>query len=350
MLLGVAYHATYAWMPDIAPWYFVADASPVAGLRLVAGLLHAFRMELFFALSGFFSHLLLERRGPRLFLEERSRRLLIPFAVALPITIGLDVLLRQWSHDWALMSSQYRAGTDIRFGPLHLWFLMYVWAYCALASWLPSSVFVQRIFVRSLQCSPVLLLFAIPTSCSLLVHPENRPAAALWPMPWEFIYFGLFFAVGWNLWRFRHLTGHLSRHARWMLPAGVCLGAWVFSGPVQWQPLGHALSGVVAWLMTLGCLGLGLTMPGKSRPVLRFVVSASYWVYLVHYPMVLAWQLYFAQTSFPGLFEYTLTILLTLCLAFGSFTVVVWKTPLGPLLGVKADRNEKYCAVPAAQE
>ena len=65
MLLGLAYHATYAWLPNVAPWYLVADSSPVEGLMLVTGLLHSFRMQVFFALSGFFSHLVFERRGAR---------------------------------------------------------------------------------------------------------------------------------------------------------------------------------------------------------------------------------------------------------------------------------------------
>ena len=57
MLLGLAYHATYAWFPDVGPWYFVADGSPVPALPVLTGLLHAFRMQVFFALSGFLLYL-----------------------------------------------------------------------------------------------------------------------------------------------------------------------------------------------------------------------------------------------------------------------------------------------------
>ena len=104
MLLGLAYHATYAWFPDVGPWSFVADASPVPALTVLTGLLHAFRMQVFFALSGFFSHLVFERRGARGFLIDRSRRLVLPFLFALPIVLGLDAALRQWSHAAGLMA------------------------------------------------------------------------------------------------------------------------------------------------------------------------------------------------------------------------------------------------------
>ena len=60
---------------------------------LLTGALHAFRMELFFALSGFFSHLVFERRGPGGFLRDRSKRLLVPLLV-------LHVLTNLNTHLW----------------------------------------------------------------------------------------------------------------------------------------------------------------------------------------------------------------------------------------------------------
>ena len=42
-------------------------------------------ITLFFALSGFFSHLVYERRGARAYVVDRSKRLLVPLVVALPV-------------------------------------------------------------------------------------------------------------------------------------------------------------------------------------------------------------------------------------------------------------------------
>ena len=64
MLLGVAYHASIAFIPGIGHWYPVADVSATEGVRVLSDTLHAFRMELFFVLAGFFGHLLAEKRGP----------------------------------------------------------------------------------------------------------------------------------------------------------------------------------------------------------------------------------------------------------------------------------------------
>ncbi len=335
MLLGLAYHATYAWLPEVGRWYFVADGSPVEALVTVTGFLHAFRMQLFFALSGFFSHLVFERRGAGGYLVDRSRRLLVPLLVALPVVLGLDVALRRWSHALGLMSPQYEVGTAFRATPLHLWFLIYLWVFCAIAWAAPKWELPSRLVTRALRFPPALLLLAIPTCVGLWLHPDNQPDAHLWPMPFELFHHGLFFAFGWWLWPAREALPALRRHGWWLLAAGVTLGLFVYRGPLQWQPLGQTLSGLVAWSMTLGALGIAFAVPARERPWLRFLVESSYWVYLVHYPVVLALQVYFAQQQGPGLVEYVSTTALTFGFALLTFTTLVWKTPLGPWLGVK---------------
>jgi peptidoglycan/LPS O-acetylase OafA/YrhL len=335
MLLGLAYHATYAWLPNVGPWYFVADATPVEALVPLTGFLHAFRMQLFFALSGFFSHLVFERRGAADYLVDRSRRLLVPLLVALPVVLWLDVQLRQWSHALGLMSPEYAVGTGFRATPLHLWFLIYLWSFCALAWALPRWSWPFKLVERALSFPPSLLLLAAFTCAGLALHPENKPDLHFWPMPFEAFHFGLFFAFGWWLWPARARLQALKRHAGWLLAAGLALGFFVFRGALQWELSGQVVAGLVAWLMTLGALGLAFVVPARERPWLRFLVESSYWVYLVHYPVVLALQVLFAQRAWPGLLEYALATALTFGFALLTFVLFVRRTALGPWLGVK---------------
>lgn len=336
MLLGLAYHATYAWYPNVGAWYLVQDGSPVEAMITVAGLLHAFRMQVFFALSGFFSHLVFERRGPTGFLSDRSRRLVVPLLFALPVVLALDLALRRWSASLELMSPQFVAGTDFHLAPVHLWFLVYLFTLC-LAAWAaPRWDGPSRVVRRALRFPPLLLLaLALPTCAALGLHPEIRPDLALWPLPFEWLHYGWFFAFGWWLWPSREGLEPLRRWALPFLGAGLALGLFVYTGPRQWTWWGPLAGGVVGWLMTLGGFGLAFRVAPKERPWLRFLVESSYWVYLVHYPVVMALQVLFAQTAWPGLLEYLATTVLTFAFALLTFALVVRRTALGPWLGVR---------------
>ncbi len=335
MLLGIAFHATYAWLPRVAPWYFVADASPVDALVFVTGFLHAWRMQLFFALSGFFSHLVFERRGARGYFKDRSKRLLVPLLVALPFVLAADFALRRASFELGTMSPAYALGAHFRLAPVHLWFLIYLWCFCALAWALPTWSAPSLLVRRALNFAPSLVLLAVPTCLGLWLHPENKPDLFFWPQPFEFLHYGLFFAFGWCLWPQREHVASLRRHAPMLLAAGLALGLYVFTGTRQWTTEGHMLTGAVAWVMTLGALGLAFRLPSRERPTLRLLVDASYWVYLVHYPLVLALQLGFALLDAPGLVEYLATVAFTFAIALASFVWLVRDTRIAPWLGVR---------------
>jgi glucans biosynthesis protein C len=337
MLLGLAYHATYAWLPNVGPWYFVADASPVEGLGTLTGLIHSFRMQVFFALSGFFSHLVFERRGARGFIVDRSKRLVLPFLVALPFVFALDVAVRSWSQSAGLMSPQFQDGARFLALPRHLWFLVYLFTFCVLAWVTPKWDGPSRWLRAALRLPllPTVVLTAL-TCAGLWLHPSNRPDLALWPRPFEVFHFGLFYAVGWWLWPARDVLEPLRRQAPFFLIAGLALGLFIFRGALQYELTGQVLAGAVAWLMTMGAFGLAFRVKPGQRPWLRFLVESSYWVYLVHYPVVQALQVVFAQLQWPGLLEYGLATLLTFSIALFTFTVFVRRTPLGPWLGVRS--------------
>ena len=80
MLLGIVLHASLAFFD--APWP-VQDTQKNAGLGIVFGLLHGFRMPVFFVISGFFTAMLWRKRGLTSLLRHRVRRIFLPFIVGL---------------------------------------------------------------------------------------------------------------------------------------------------------------------------------------------------------------------------------------------------------------------------
>ncbi len=340
MLLGVAYHAAYAWFPDVGPWYFVADESPVPSLVFFVGFSHAWRMQLFFALSGFFAHLVFERRGPKAFLKDRAHRLLVPFVFALPLTLLVDWLTRVASHERGLMHADYYAGAGFRFAPLHLWFLIYLFSFCLTAFVLPSMEWPKKALEFALKFPPLLLLFAVPAYFAPKWHPENRPDQFFWPMPFEWVHYGAFFLFGWLLWSARDHVSRLQKWAPLFLVSGIWLGFHLYDGALQWELKGKMQSGVLAWLITLGALGISFLIPplkpSAGARVLRFLTDASYWVYLLHYPLILAMQWGFATTALDGRLEYALTVTLTLAVLFGVYASAVRQRRWAQRLGVSS--------------
>ncbi|MFM7137511.1 MAG: acyltransferase family protein [Planctomycetota bacterium] len=94
MILGVVLHATLAYFP--IPWP-VQDLHQAPWLAMVYAVIHGFRMQLFFLLSGFFTMLVLRRRGLRGLLAQRALRIALPLVVAMLTIVPLNQAVMSWS-------------------------------------------------------------------------------------------------------------------------------------------------------------------------------------------------------------------------------------------------------------
>ena len=84
MLIGVALHAALAFAP--IPWLAMnRETSPM--LLPFFEVIHGFRLPLFFLMSGFFSGMLLQRRGAAGFMNHRWKR------IGLPLLIGAATIV-----------------------------------------------------------------------------------------------------------------------------------------------------------------------------------------------------------------------------------------------------------------
>ena len=330
MLLGVAYHATYAFVPDIGRWFPVQADATWSGFSVVAAVLHAVRMPVFFTLSGFFAALVMERRGAA-FLRDRFKRLMVPFFVALPVTVVADVFLRRASLAQHTMDAAYAGQGEWLFRPLHLWFLEYLFVFCVLA-WLLDATRVTVRLHAVLKTPEVLLLGSAATAASVLVFGEPQPAFSFMPSLSAVTYFAPFFGLGWALYRSRDATTVLQRRGWWMAPASFALCLVVFTRPLQWQPMGQVLAAVAAWLMVLGVMGPAMR-PGARPP--GALVQSAYWVYLVHHPLVFLGQVLVAKQAWPAWVAYGVVVLGVFLVSFGSFMLVVRFTPVAPWVGAK---------------
>jgi peptidoglycan/LPS O-acetylase OafA/YrhL len=94
MLLGIVLHASLSFFPS---YWMVTDTRQNDIFGTVFSAIHGFRMPLFFVMSGYFSAMLLHRRGRGALIKHRFRRVFLPLMVGLftivPLTIGISTLV-----------------------------------------------------------------------------------------------------------------------------------------------------------------------------------------------------------------------------------------------------------------
>ncbi len=338
MLLGIGYHASFAYVPDIAQWYLVEDVSTDAVFATIGHVLHAGRMQVFFVLSGYFAHLVAQRGTFSAFAVDRTRRLLGPFLVFVPLVVGFDFAAQAWAQQHGLLDATYRARSDSSFRPLYLWFLEYALIF-SFAFWPLKGLKPTRVVPEAL------LALSVVTAGAQMVLGEATPAFSYLPQVASLLHFGPFFAVGWWLLGSREPLTVFER-SWWLGPAGLLLAAWVTSRPIQWQPAGVALLSVSSWAMVIGALSVAVRMKSAPSAGVRWLVESSYWVYLSHYPVVVSMQLLLAREPWPAWAKFGVVIAVTSAVSLGSYALLIRPTRVGRWLGRTAPNSLVRCEPP----
>ena len=93
MLLGIVLHASLSFFPSL---WIVMDRRQEPGFGIVFSAIHGFRMPLFFVMSGFFSAMLLHRRGRKSLVKHRFQRVFLPLLLGMvtivPLTNVISVI------------------------------------------------------------------------------------------------------------------------------------------------------------------------------------------------------------------------------------------------------------------
>ena len=321
LLLGVVLHATLSFFPTQI--WIVADGQKSVWASGLFFLIHLFRMGSFFLIAGLFAHMMLKRRGVMGFIKDRMIRIAGPLAAFWgPVLAGIVAVLI-WNaslmgltaadappppkYDW----------TNI---PLtHLWFLwVLLWFYAALVI---GQAVVARLdrtgrlgrgldrLAGGLIAPWGPLVLGAPLALALWFESNwiaffgiPTPDAGLVPETSALVGFGLAFGVGVLLDRRRDL---LKRMEVWApVWSGLALGAgttalMLSGGPTpvltpMTDPATRAMAaaafGVATYASMFAVVGLALRFWSGHSPARRYLADASYWIYIVHLPLVMAAQ------------------------------------------------------------
>jgi peptidoglycan/LPS O-acetylase OafA/YrhL len=379
MILGVFYHASLAYAAVVQDVWVVKDSGSSVALSLFGTLSHLFRMPLFFAIAGFFANMLLEKRGAAGFVRNRAQRIALPFALFLPILGVCLILVVQFTASYlselppllAAGAAAAEAGAPPQVTTAHLWFLYYLMLFYGLALALrrlcPARIAgaVAEILLspRALPFVPLALLPALASTAVPTPPPEQFV-----PQLWAVGYHGAFFLFGWHLYRRRSYVERLQAHLvplalvslvlftgfYALLPSEIPLTDLdaLLSPPLSIHQVGMAaLQAYLSIYLVLIALCLGQRWLSQESPALRYVADASYWIYLVHLPLVLLLQTLLAELAWNPWIKFVTTSAATLAVAGISYDAVVRYTWIGAMLNgrkVRSKRRPRAHDVPAA--
>lgn len=361
MLLVVVAHAALAYVDLRIPRLLWAVRDP-ARSWIFDALFWAsvsVAMPAFFCLSGLFAAKIVAERGPGGFARDRARRIGVPLLVSL-VTI-LPPTLLAWSAGW-LRSGRctWPQLLSVRFldpviktqwiGPAHLWYLEYLSVMLVLyglaCRWRGGSVLGMKGGWLLHPLAP--LLTAVPTALVLWAGHARLGVDGVadlrnsfLPAPFRWAHHAWFFLVGTWLYGQRDQLDRLARHGWWRL--GLCVPLFAARFVLLQRDLRTPLQGVQSWelavsgalfgwLALFGTIGLFQRLLSRPRPAVRYVADASYWIYLVHFPIVGLAQVDLARLELPGGLKLAIGLATTLALGFGSYQTLVRHTGIGRFL------------------
>jgi peptidoglycan/LPS O-acetylase OafA/YrhL len=352
MLLVVLFHAAvpHVLTPLNGLVWAVSESEPSRLLDVLFRASHAVQMPLLFFLSGFLAVPALERRGTSAFLTARLRRLGLPILV--PGLAVLVVLYYVWSAGWLLEGRcTLREIRAVKFadpairggflGPAHLWFLEELLAVTFL--WTGARAFLgARRSGRWLVPACALGGFTIATLAPGTLTAFHN---GLWPDPGRLAWHALFFFAGAassDVEAARRRTAPLAKLPSAGVPAATAVLAFAAAHPLLPSVSAGSAPALVragfaaAW--TLAAWGGVLAFFAYARrrtfepgPRLALLVEASFWIYLVHVPLVGALQIALAPSALPPVAAWALVSAGAAGLSLLSW-LPVRRTALGNLL------------------
>jgi glucans biosynthesis protein C len=375
LLLGVVFHAAESFGPNNYYWA-VVDCSPSSFLEWCRFACHSFRLELFFVIAGFFARLLLVRRGTSEFVRNRTQRILVPLVVGWFLLYPVLVFIWTWGWSvsgrlqemgippeakdfpaWKLTIGFFLTGGFLKkFDLTHLWFLhqlLFIYLLVLGVRWIVARLDTSgkgmlrcdSLFGRLNRWPGALIGYTVLTIPMLLLMrgwTVDTPKESLIPQLPTSLLFGFCFLAGWLWNRQTQLLEILTKRWQWHLAIGAVV--WILFGLLEpmipfrrltrqqllWTHLTFATCyALMMWALALGFLGVFGRFCANPSPWRRYVTDASYWIYIVHLPLVVALQVALGRLPIPWPIKYPFICVVSLVLLFLSYHYLVRTTFIG---------------------
>jgi len=373
LLLGIVLHATLSFIPSPTRIWIIQDSHPSITLGVLFFVIHVFRMTTFFLIAGFFARLSFHRRETWGFIGDRLQRIALPLLVGWPILFTVMGVVVFWAASFPnggpLPGPPRWPPVLPKFPLTHLWFLYVLLEFYVAVLVLRAGVVwldqngrvrdrVDRLvgLVMRSRFAPALL--AVPIGIALCLDPTwigwlgvQTPDSSLVINLQALMCYGTAFGIGWLLHRQIDLIRILEQ--RWLLNlvlATVLIAAsFLLAGastlrprPVNYETIrlaGAVCYALAIWTTTFGAIGLALRFLSDFSPARRYLADASYWLYIIHLPILMALQVAVSQLDWPWPVKFGAIMLVALPLMFASYQFLVRYSFLGAVLNGRRVRR-----------
>ena len=347
MLLGLVVHAGSFVAGFQTPQETWADTS----VLVLAILVHNFRMPAFFEIAGLFAAMLIDQRGIRGFWSQRSRRLIWPLLVAeitvIPITLSVS---------FADISTPQKF---LEAGWMHMWFVYYLLIFSAatiLIYWLSHKTkFGQRKHElakrigRKYLSNPMAIIFLAGISFLLPAYFDNDSGAlekdsSFIPHFFLLAFYAIFFALGllsYYIWQ----TVESKLRNQWWLFLLIGGTSFIVYAVLLFEQTGNdflkLFYTISTWMLAAGFIATFLKFANKPNKFFIYFSDASYWIYIVHLPIVIATLFWLTKWHVSLAWSFVISIAVGFGLSTLTYQWFVKDTIIGKFLAGKIGHGRK---------
>lgn len=337
--LLLIYHTAICFQPWGFMLGFTIYDKPFEALWAPMTILNVWRIPLLFFISGMGVYYASQSRSCKQLLQERAKRILLPFIFGVFCIVPLQVLLAQY---------YYHQSLSYMFAPAHLWFLGNIFIY--VLALLPALYYlktnngkklaevIKKIFTNPAGLVTVFAAFI------LQAWALNPALYQLYALTWHGFLLGLlaflfgfcFMLSGNGFWRM------LLRWQWVLLIVAVALCVYRLLQPQANVPGTQLSVESNCWVLTLFAFGYKhLNRPGIT---LRYLSQAAYPVYIVHMVFLYLASLLIFPLHLSAYTAFILVLLVTIAGCLITYEYVIKRTNVTRLLfGLKPmNKNKLY--------
>ena len=105
---------------------------------------------------------------------------------------------------------------------------------------------------------------------------------------------------------------------------------------------------MATWTATFAVIGLALRFLSGFSHARRYIADASYWLYLIHLPIVMALQVAVSRLDWPWPAKFAAILVIAFPLMFASYQLLVRYSFIGTVLNGRRTRRNENVAYAAA--